>query len=214
MPATEERRTRDAERTRRVILDAAESLFAARGYGGTSLQDVGDAAGVSRGTPSYFFGSKEGLYRAVLRRNFSRVGETLRRIRDEARGRGEKPAEVLRLLIEGYLDFLIAHPTFVRLVQWEAINGGEVLDEMAPRLALAGEMEEVAREAVRGGSFRPIDARQLILSIIALCWFPLSEKDSLLRLMEADPFSPAFAEQRKRHVVDLVLNGICARPPG
>ena len=84
MPASELRRTRDAERSRAAILDAAERLFAAYGYHATSLQDVGDAAGVSRGTPSYFFRSKEGLYRAVLDRAFSKVSEILRTTRDDA----------------------------------------------------------------------------------------------------------------------------------
>jgi AcrR family transcriptional regulator len=65
---TAPRRTRDAERTRRRILDAAEELFARQGFDAASLAAIGEAAGVSRGTPSYFFGSKEELYQAVLER--------------------------------------------------------------------------------------------------------------------------------------------------
>ncbi|MDP9362946.1 MAG: TetR/AcrR family transcriptional regulator, partial [Chloroflexota bacterium] len=64
-------RTRDADRSREAILDAAEALFAERGYEGASLQEIGRAAGVSRGTPGYFFGSKERLYQAVLERAFA-----------------------------------------------------------------------------------------------------------------------------------------------
>ena len=48
---------RNATRSRAAILDAAERLFAERGYDATSLTEVGAAAGVSRGTPGYFFGS-------------------------------------------------------------------------------------------------------------------------------------------------------------
>jgi AcrR family transcriptional regulator len=59
---------RDADRSRETILDAAEALFAERGYDGVSLSDIGAASGLSRATPSYFFGSKAGLYRAVLDR--------------------------------------------------------------------------------------------------------------------------------------------------
>ena len=61
-------RIRDAERTRAAILDAAERLFAEQGYDATSLTEVGAAAGVSRGTPGYFFGTKAELYQAVLDR--------------------------------------------------------------------------------------------------------------------------------------------------
>jgi AcrR family transcriptional regulator len=45
----------------KAILDAAEHLFAERGYEATSLQLVGDSAGVSRATPGYFFGSRRGF---------------------------------------------------------------------------------------------------------------------------------------------------------
>ena len=64
-------RVRDAERTRELILDAAERLFAEKGYEESSLADVGSAAGVSRATPGYFFGSKAELHRAVIERCFA-----------------------------------------------------------------------------------------------------------------------------------------------
>ena len=59
-------RERNPTRTREAILDAAERLFAEQGYEATSLSQVGQEAGVSRGTPGYFYGSKADLYRAVL----------------------------------------------------------------------------------------------------------------------------------------------------
>src|SRR5438445_889041 len=64
-------RIRDADRSRRAILDAAETLFAERGFEAVSLQQIGDAAGLSRGTPNYFFGSKQDLYVTVLERVFA-----------------------------------------------------------------------------------------------------------------------------------------------
>ena len=59
-------KVRDAERSRAAILDAAERLFAEQGYDATSLTNVGAVAGVSRGTPGYFFRSKAELYQAEL----------------------------------------------------------------------------------------------------------------------------------------------------
>src|SRR5687768_18574986 len=64
-------RVRDAERSRELILDGAEHLFAERGYEETSLSDVGKRAGASRATPGYFFGSKAERHRAVLERCFA-----------------------------------------------------------------------------------------------------------------------------------------------
>ena len=71
-------RHRDAERSRSAILDAAAVLFAEQGYLATSLAAVGVRAGLSRGTPGYFFRSKAELYRAVLDRSFADALEAVR----------------------------------------------------------------------------------------------------------------------------------------
>src|SRR5437764_8022367 len=72
-------RTRDAERTKEAILVAAEDRFARLGFDGTSLQQIGEAAGVARSTPAYFFRSKEALYDAVLARAVARAQEAMAR---------------------------------------------------------------------------------------------------------------------------------------
>lgn len=60
-------RQRDAERTRRLLLDSASELFADRGYDRTTLRDVGRRAGVDPALVVRYFDSKVGLYVAVLR---------------------------------------------------------------------------------------------------------------------------------------------------
>src|SRR5260370_7155021 len=64
------RRTQAAEASKKAILDAAEALFAEKGYDAASLPEICDLAGVTRGLPNYFFASKEQLYRPVLARTF------------------------------------------------------------------------------------------------------------------------------------------------
>ncbi len=211
MTTPRQRRTRDAERSRAAILDAAERLFAAHGYRGTSLQGIGDAAGVSRGTPSYFFGSKEGLYRAVLERSFVRVHDVILSTREDATSRGDGPDKVIAREIEAYIDFLVHHPTFVRLLQWEAVDGAEKLGEMEAYTAIPMQALDTIRGEVARDSFRPVDPMHLMLSIAAMCWFPLSQKDTLMRALGEDPYDAAFTEARKRHVVELVLEGIRRR---
>ncbi|CAN5668988.1 TetR/AcrR family transcriptional regulator [soil metagenome] len=210
-PATSsnvERRSRDADRSREAILDAAEQLFADHGYLGASLQDIGDAAGVSRGTPSYFFGSKEGVYRAVLERIFSGVSELIRRELEEAVGRNEGPEAVFAREIEGYIGFLAERPNFVRLLQWEALSGDEVLANLTARLSVLRETERVIREESARGAFREIDPGHLMLNIIALCWYPFSQQQSLMKVIGKDAYDPAFVERHKKAVVQLVLDGI------
>lgn len=64
--------------TRERILDAAEGLFASRGYEGTSTRAIVAASGDTIGSVNYHFGSKEKLFREVIRRRFDTVADARR----------------------------------------------------------------------------------------------------------------------------------------
>ncbi|MBI3998259.1 MAG: TetR family transcriptional regulator [Armatimonadetes bacterium] len=204
-------RPRDPEGSRTAILDTAEALFAERGYQATSLEEVGRRAGVSRGTPGYFFGSKERLYRAVLDRVFSAARSILGQAQERAAATGGSPEALLREGINAYVDFLASRPTFVRLVEWETLGGGRFLGKVPAHLAGLEEALAVSRAALAQGHFRPVDPTHLLISAMGLCWFPFAHAETLVRWLGADQRTPAFLEARKRHVVDLMLNGILPR---
>ena len=197
--------------TREAVLDAAERLFAERGFEATSLTDVGAAAGVSRGTPGYFFGSKADLYRAVLERCFSEVRSAVRSGRARALASGEPRETVLAGVVSEYFDFITANPNFVRLIEWEALTGGRNLDAVPPHVEAAREALAALSDELRLDPRHPADAAQLLLSVIGLCWFPLVHSGTMLRAMGIDATDPSFLQARKRHVIDLVLSGTLGR---
>ena len=200
-------RERNGARTRHTVLDAAESLFAERGYQGTSLNDVGSEAGVSRGTPGYFFGSKARLYQAVIDRCFDHVRQAIRSGKERALASGKDAETVLAGAVSEYFDFMIEHPKFVRLMEWEALSGGTRLQQAPPLVEVVSEaLEAMSAELEVGASHREATA-QLLLSIISLCWFPLVHSRTVLLALGLDPTDPGFAESRKRHVVELVVQG-------
>jgi TetR/AcrR family transcriptional regulator len=197
--------------TREAVLDAAERLFAERGFELTSLTDVGAAAGVSRGTPGYFFGSKGELYRAVLERCFAEVRAAVRSGRERALASGEPPATVLAGVVSEYFDFITANPNFVRLIEWEALTGGRTLEAVPPHVEAAQEALAALSAEVALDPARPEEAAQLLLSVIGLCWFPLVHSNTMLRALGIDATTPDFLQARKRHVIDLVLSGTLGR---
>lgn len=204
-------RERNAARTRIAILDAAEKLFAQKGYDATSLNEVGAAAGVSRGTPGYFFGSKADLHQAVLERCFQEVREAVREGRARALASGQEPDAILAGAVSDYFDFLAARPNFVRLIEREALVGGvpDAGHIPAGQEALAAISAELGLDDSPSG-----DAAQLLLSVIALCWFHLIHGNTVAPAVGVALEDPADLERRKRHVVDLVLHGLAglARP--
>lgn len=65
-PSRRTGRRRGRPETRQEIVDAARELFAERGFTGTSIRAIGAAASVDPALVHHYFGTKEGLFRAVL----------------------------------------------------------------------------------------------------------------------------------------------------
>jgi TetR/AcrR family transcriptional regulator len=205
--ATSPERVRNPERSRAAILDAAERLFAEQGYDATSLNQVGTAAGVSRGTPGYFFRSKAELYQAVLDRSFAEVREAVRAGRARALASNESAETILAGAVSDYFDFLAARPNFVRLIEREAL-GGTRLPHSVSHLS-AGQEALAAISAELGLDDSPSgEAAQLLLSIISLCWFHLIHNRTVAPAVGVRLEDPADLERRKRHVISLVLHGL------
>jgi TetR/AcrR family transcriptional regulator len=200
-------RVRDADRSRAAILDAAERLFADKGYEATSLNEVGKVAGVSRATPGYFFGSKSDLYQAVLDRCFAEVREAVRAGRARALASAQSPDTILAGAVSDYFDFLAARPNFIRLIEREALNGGRLPEGVshlsAGQEALAAISAELGLDDAPSG-----DAAQLLLSIISLCWFPLIHAATVAPAVGVGLEDAEDLERRKRHVISLVLHGL------
>lgn len=213
LPATPPRvpgAERNPARSREAILDAAEQRFAERGYEATSLSDVGQAAGLSRAAPGYFFGSKADLYRAVIDRCFAEARAAVLAGRDRALSSGERPERILAAVVSDYFDFLCARPTFVRLMEREALGDGPGT-AASPALAAGQEALEAMVVELGLSGRRSREAAHLLLSLVSLCWFPLVHAGTLLPGIGLDASAPRFAEERKRHVIDLILHGVSGR---
>jgi TetR/AcrR family transcriptional regulator len=204
-------RERNAARSREQILDAAETLFADRGFAATSLSDVGRVAGVSRATPGYFFGSKADLYRAVLERCFEEVRTAVRDGRARALQSGQSAEVILAGAVSDYFDFVAARPRLVKLIQREALNEASGLADVPLGLAMGQEMLDALTQELELDEVERPDVVHLLFSLIALTWFPHIHGRTLGRVIGLDPGDPAFLEIRKRHVTELLLGWLRSR---
>lgn len=97
------------ERTRERILDASAQIFAERGYAGTSVRQIADAAQVNVAAVSMYFSSKEGLYRALLDEGFDELVRCRRAALDRCRpGTGAPLSEVLSAFVQPLFQMLDA----------------------------------------------------------------------------------------------------------
>jgi AcrR family transcriptional regulator len=109
-PRDEARRARN-DVYRSHIVEAAERVFAERGFEAAKVQDISALAGLSMGTIYAIFPGKTELYRAILEER----AQELLGLASGVAARDLPPAEALDALIEVYIDYFLAHPDFLRL---------------------------------------------------------------------------------------------------
>jgi len=203
--ASPKEKERNPARSRELILDAAERLFAEHGYDATSLSDVGREAGVSRATPGYFFGSKADLHRSVLERCFEDVRRAVREGRDRALESGQTPDVILAGVVSDYFDFVATRPNFVKLIQREALSGRRTLDDVPLGLVTGQEMIAALAQELALPVDDRVEVAQMLFSLIALTWFPFVQGGVLGRVVGLDPDAPGYLDARKTHVTKLLL---------
>ena len=196
---------RTSAQTREAILDAAERLFAAYGYRATSLEEIGREAGLSRGTPGYFFRSKELLYREMLDRIVQRARRALAPAYERAHEGGVPLRATVTELVTAHLELLAAEPALVRVLQWETLHADGHLMEILGSYAesLAELIREIDTRSTR--TLGDTEATNLLVGAAALCWFPFAYAEALERLLDRDPRRVDVLVAHASEVVDFVL---------
>lgn len=207
-PATGNVRRRNARRSRQLILDAAEQVFAREGYDGASMGVIGRTAGVSGTLPAYFFKDKATLYGAVIDRLFDDRNLALKSLGEDATAalRTSGLRRGLELLVGGYLRFLLNRPAFVQLMSRDALEMARSGRATSPRHSAA--YENSMRGFLEALSPPPgpgVDPDQLLISLVALCFFPLEHDATMIAGMGYRAWTGAFVQRRTEHVVDLLL---------
>lgn len=202
---------RDAERSRQRILAVAEEMFAELGFARTSLNAVAQRAGLSRGTPSYFFGSKERLYEAVLERVFAEREAATEKacapLRDWADGK--EPLSLKQALteaVDGYLSFLRDRPSFVLLLQREELAGAARLRTVQRESSAIAAGFEAIRSVAKERGLKEFDVTDSVLVFVSLTFSPLAQQATFLAALDRDLGD---RQTRQRHielVVDQLLH--------
>jgi len=204
--AKEPSRTNDPERTRANILQVAEAEFGEKGLAGARIDAIADATRTSKRMIYYYFGSKEGLYLAVLEETYRRVRE----VESELHLQDLDPEEALRRLVAFTFDHHLHHESYIRLVMTENMQRGEYMARSrhiqelnVPAIAA---IRNVYERGLKEGLFRKgLDPVDLHASISALSFFNVSNRHTFGRIFKLDMLSPAYVAQRRANVVEMIV---------
>ena len=197
---------RDAERTRREILEVATREFADQGFAGARVDEIADQTRTTKRMIYYYFGSKERLFVAVLERAYAAIRAAEQTIEVDHLD----PAAAIRRLAELTFDHHESHPEFIRLVNIENIHRAE---HIAGHSDLAGQntpaielIEAILARGRRDGSFsRAVDAVDLHMMISAFCVFRIANRHTFGAIFDRDLTDPALRERYRRMLGDMVV---------
>jgi AcrR family transcriptional regulator len=199
-------RTNDPARTMAGILTVATSEFANKGLSGARIDAIAAATQTSKRMIYYYFGSKEGLYVAVLEESYRRM----RQIESELHLEDLAPEAALRRLVEFTFDHHADNEDYIRLVMNENIERGAYLAQSKTIQELNVPAIEAIRKlydrGVATGVFRPgLEPIDIHASISALTFFNVSNQHTFGLIFKdgTDPVQATAA--RRSSIVEMVL---------
>ena len=204
-------RSRKAQReeTRGAALAAAEELFAARGFEGTSMSAIAEAAGVPVPLIVYHFGSKLGLWQAVVDAVFARLNARV--AETDAALAEDVSRAALRASIRAHVASVIENPSYMRLTLKEGTEASPRLAWMVERhqKPFSARIVAVVERAQAAGLLPPdADPMQLKYLIAGAVSLPFALAPEYAAMTGQDVTDDAFAEE----YADLCL-GVLTRGP-
>jgi AcrR family transcriptional regulator len=204
--AKAEPRTNDPDRTRADIIEVATQEFSEKGLAGARIDVIAETMQTSKRMIYYYFGSKEGLYIAVLEEAYRRI----RAIENDLHLDDLAPEDALRRLVSFTFDYQHASPDFIRLVMNENIHRGEYLRQSKAiqklNVPAIDGLRRVYERGVQAGVFRRgLDPIDLHMSISALSFFNVSNRHTFSLVFKVDLESAKALAKRREAIVEMVM---------
>ncbi len=205
MEATAPRRTRIQQEKREVILEAALEVFSAQGFRGSTIDQIAEAAGMSKPNLLYYFRRKEDIHETLMQRLLDTWLAPLRELDDVG-----DPLTEIRSYIRRKLEMARDLPRESRLFANEILQG-------APRIMplLEGELKtlvddkaEVMKGWMRNGKIARTDPYHLIFSIWATTQHYADFDVQVRAVLGPDRGADGRFEDAARFLEELFLNGL------
>ena len=156
---------RDPGRTRERILAAALKEFAGKGFAGARVDAIAHRAAINKRMLYHYFGDKEGLFREVLHRKMA-----------EREAWGEATPDDPSQSLPFWLDLMCKDTDWIRLLEWEALQGGEkgIIDVERRCEAATRAVARIRARQARGQVSAEFDPRHVLLAMLALTMYPVA----------------------------------------
>lgn len=202
--ARTQRRTRIQQENEERILEAALEVFSMHGFRGSTIDQVAEAAGMSKPNLLYYFRTKEAIHRLLIERLLDTWLDPLRAMKAEG-----DPLSEIRGYIRRKLEMARDYPRESRIFANEMLQGApRIEDELrGPLKDLVDEKAQVIRQWIREGRLAKCDPYHLIFSIWAVTQH-YADFDAQIRAVLGEGYGEGRFEDAGRFLDRLFTSGL------
>lgn len=204
---------RNADVAKADLIQSARREFAEKGFALAGIEAIAEPTGLNKKMIYHYFGSKEGLYIAVLEEAYVGIREM-----EETLGLDELTSlNAIQKLVEATWDYYVANPAFLALVNQENLMRATYLKKSGVvkmrTSTLLKRVQSVLDRGVADGTIRPgIDPMQLNHSIAALGFYYLNNRFTNAELYSFDHMASEALATRRAFNVDFIMTYVMAHP--
>lgn len=191
----------------KLILAAAEKVFAEAGFGGATMQLIADVAGLPKANLHYYFPTKEALYRQVVQ-NIFQIWLKAADVFDAADG----PIEGIGAYIDAKMEISRRHPAGSKVWASEVMHRAPVIqDYLETTLAewTEGRMAVIERW-ITEGRMNAVDPRHLLYMLWATTQHYADFGHQIDTLNSGTPLTDTQWDDAKTTIKQIILQGIGA----
>lgn len=199
------------------ILEAAEDLFARRGYAGVGMSEIADAVGLRKSSLFHHFRTKAQLHAATVERILSQVDRELTR----SLAQGGTAVERLDGWVDALIDLLASTPSHARLLLRSLFEDEELSGDIDERREadeairrILQQVSNVLREGMSRGELRAANMQHTLQSLIGMIVYHFASGEFGDEIIGHSIFERREVERRKQEVKAFLHHGLVNRAAG
>jgi|SRR5579872_5176093 TetR/AcrR family transcriptional regulator len=190
---------------KRLILEAAEAVFAETGFKGATTAAIAARAGVPKANLHYYFPTKEELYRSVIERVL-----TAWLAAASSFDQSDDPSEALARYIGAKMDLAREMPLSSRIWATEIMRGAPAIQDFLDTTLTqwVDERSRIIHRWIAENKMRPIEPKYLFYMIWATTQQYANAAHEMSSLENGRPLSDAQFDTAKRQIIETIIRGV------
>lgn len=188
------------------ILDAAEQLFAVKGFDGVTVRDIAEQAHVNVAMINYYFGNKDDLYLGIVESYLESLSIELEKVLRQEKD----PRLRIKMYIDCYVDSLFTKAQSAQLLLRSEFQDNANIEKFVSKYFAKNQLrlEETIIEGIQAGYFIPVDPKLTVVSLIGMTLWYFAGAPIFSRVPGMEDYLERYEQKFAHHTWELFMRGI------